>query len=93
MLKDGCEEWPHCATCPFDDCVAVTKSSKKKKAYDKEYYQKNKERISAYQKKYRQEHPKMQIESNKKWAEKNRAHKNELQRAYYKRKKEAVKDA
>ena len=89
MLKDGCEEWAHCDTCPFEDCIAVMTSSKKKKAYDKEYYQKNKERLNAYQREYRKKHPKMQIESNKKWVEKNREHKNELQRAYYRRKKDA----
>ena len=56
----------------------------------KEYYEKNKERIKQYRKEYRQKHPQMQYEANKRWAEKNRDHKNELQKAYYQRKKESA---
>ena len=101
MIKgvDGCNLHPHCLTCPFDDCVDGEKPvpTEDQKQKWKEYYHKNKERISRqrkerrykdYQKKYREEHPEMQYNANKKWAEEHREHKNELQRQYRERKKQ-----
>lgn len=97
-MKDGCEKWAKCVTCPFEKCKYEKEGADEEtKAKWREYYHKNKERISEqrksrrykeYQKQYRQDHPEMQYNANKAWKEKNREHVNELQRQYRLRKKE-----
>ena len=98
-MTDGCEKWDKCVTCPFEKCKYDEKegADEDTKAKWREYYQKNKERISAqrkerrykeYQKQYHKDHPDVQYKANKKWKEKNREHVNELQRQYRLRKKE-----
>ena len=54
--------------------MEFTEEEKKanKKAYDKKYYEKNKERWQAYFKKYREEHSEEIKENIKKWRENNK---------------------
>ena len=87
-MVSGCKYYDDCFSCPFDECRLI---ELKKQTYDPEYhrayYKEHKERLRAYQKEYRRKHPQMQIEANRRWVEKNRDHKNALQREYYRRKK------
>lgn len=82
-MKTGCRHWNDCETCPFSDCKDESRHT-----YNADYYESHKEQFLAYQKQYRKEHPRMQYEANKRWVEKNRERKNELQRAYRQRVKE-----
>ena len=85
----GCKYHDDCFSCPFEECrlIVIEKPKQYDPQYHKDYYRAHKEQIRAYQKEYRKKHPQMQIEANRRWAEKNRERKNALQREYYRRKK------
>lgn len=54
-------------------------------AYDKEYYEKNRERILAWQKEWRKKNKEKENARVRKWREENRDHHNEYNRAWRKR--------
>ena len=80
-----------CFNCIFDDCILD-----EEKEMQKTYYQQNAERYKANARRWQKEHPdrvrEIQAKANKKWFQKNKKHRAEYMKQYYRMKKEQAND-